>query len=531
MPLQNSTALTIFAVVVYISQFFQGSGWLGSLKLALLASAALILFSFVATGLYNISILHPLSKFPGPLLNKLSNLKNAFIVLSGRRSWVEMELHAKYGTIVRTGPNTISINSLAAVGPIYAAANALDKSSAYQIRQGAGRGLFFMQSRVEHNARRRIWADAFSVNAIQGYRPALEKRTTELLECIEERRSADGVIDFLDCARHWAYDVMGDVTFGESYELNLMQHGDKGKLVNIGQRAMIVFEVLGQVPFLADLMQRLPVTKNIRRLYGTTHMVVDLRLKKPVTPKSDIAAHLIAGDDKGNDGLSVDDLRAEAIFAIQAGSDATGAALAVLFFYLLGNRAAYATLRAELDKAAACHDGVLDTHAITELPYLGAVVDEGIRLGAPFGGLPRVVPDEGLVLSLGGSLGSVAIPPGTIVSVPAHTQHVSEEHFWPEPLAFRPERWLPGGLGPGSRANRNAVLAFSFGPFGCLGRAFAVEELRVGVARLMLAYDMELAPSPAFDSERFLKGVKNMRTTVFAHPLLVVATRRKEYAG
>ncbi len=58
----------------------------------------------------------------------------------------------------------------------------------------------------------------------------------------------------------------------------------------------------------------------------------------------------------------------------------------------------------------------------------------------------------------------------------------------------------------------------------CLGKIFATQELHLTVAKLVLAYDMELPKS--FDQQKFLDGVLNMRTTLFDYPLAITATAR-----
>lgn len=110
-----------------------------------------------------------------------------------------------------------------------------------------------------------------------------------------------------------------------------------------------------------------------------------------------------------------------------------------------------------MDEAFPDYDAPLNLEKLTNLPYLNGVVDESLRLGTPFPGLPRVVPEGGSVLD------GVFVPEGTIIGVPAYTQEIHPDNFWPEPEAFKPERWLPGGLGPGSRARRGAIMSFSFG--------------------------------------------------------------------
>lgn len=90
---------------------------------------------------------------------------------------------------------------------------------------------------------------------------------------------------------------------------------------------------------------------------------------------------------------------------------------------------------------------------------MNAVVDESLRLGAPFPGLPRVAPKGGATLD------GTFIPEGTIVGVPAWAQHTTEDNFYPMPEAFRPERWFVEGLGPETRTRRSALMTFSYGVY------------------------------------------------------------------
>lgn len=63
------------------------------------------------------------------------------------------------------------------------------------------------------------------------------------------------------------------------------------------------------------------------------------------------------------------------------------------------------------------------------------------------------------------------------------------------------------------------------GAFSCLGRIFALQELHLTVAKLVLQYDMDIPKD--YDQQKFLDGILNMRTTLFAHPLQITATARK----
>lgn len=101
----------------------------------------------------------------------------------------------------------------------------------------------------------------------------------------------------------------------------------------------------------------------------------------------------------------------------------------------------------------------MDFDNLASLPYLNAVINEGLRLGTPLSGLSRVVPASGMVID------GEFIPGDTIVSVPAFTQQLDPDNFYPEPEKFIPERWMSGGLGPGSKLEPGAVMSFSTGLF------------------------------------------------------------------
>jgi len=52
---------------------------------------------------YRLSPFHPLARFPGPILYKVSTLRLGLLTASGHRSFAIRELHKRYGDFVRTG--------------------------------------------------------------------------------------------------------------------------------------------------------------------------------------------------------------------------------------------------------------------------------------------------------------------------------------------------------------------------------------------------------------------------------------------
>ncbi|EPQ56830.1 hypothetical protein GLOTRDRAFT_39098, partial [Gloeophyllum trabeum ATCC 11539] len=114
------------------------------------------------TVVYRLSPWHPLASFPGPLSHRITDLKLAYMVYTGKRHQRIAELHREYGRIVRTGPSTLSINSHSAVKSIYAVSHCMDKSKAYRPGRLDAGGLFFLTDVKRHNERKRIWSGAFT---------------------------------------------------------------------------------------------------------------------------------------------------------------------------------------------------------------------------------------------------------------------------------------------------------------------------------------------------------------------------------
>lgn len=63
--------------------------------------------------------LSPLRRIPGPFLAALTDVWRLLMVLRGRPQEEQLELHCKYGPVVRLGPNVISFADPQAIIDIY----------------------------------------------------------------------------------------------------------------------------------------------------------------------------------------------------------------------------------------------------------------------------------------------------------------------------------------------------------------------------------------------------------------------------
>ncbi|KAI1113889.1 cytochrome P450 [Nemania sp. NC0429] len=143
--------------------------------------------------------------------------------------------------------------------------------------------------------------------------------------------------------------------------------------------------------------------------------------------------------------------------------------------------------------------GALRT-AIYHLPYLKAVLMEGLRISLAFGTrLSRIAPDRDLLY------GRWRIPAGTPVGMTLVILH-SDENVYPEPRSFNPDRWM----GPDGGAK--SFAPFLRGTRACLGMHLAWAEMNLLMAGLIDRFDFDFqnAKPDDFepDSDQFTIGTK-----------------------
>jgi cytochrome P450 len=183
--------------------------------------------------------------------------------------------------------------------------------------------------------------------------------------------------------------------------------------------------------------------------------------------------------------LSTSRLTDEGLTFLGAGTVTTAQTLSNTMYYVLADPKILSTLQSELaESSAPSASEPTSWSALSQLPYLTAVLTEGLRLSYGVSHrLPRISPDRAL------HLGDHTIPPGTPVSMTQMLLH-DDPTLFPDPLAFRPERWLcdpdadPAALAALARARRFFV-PFSRGTRACLGTNLAWAELYLCLAGLL----------------------------------------------
>ncbi|KAG2488104.1 hypothetical protein HYH03_013254 [Edaphochlamys debaryana] len=252
---------------------------------------------------------------------------------------------------------------------------------------------------------------------------------------------------------------------------------------------------------------------------------------QPATPSA--AASTSAGPAAAvasTTAAEVADLVSVGFSLIAMGHENTSGAAAWALTLLAAHPGSQRRLRAELESelglsGAAVTDGSMAGAvrspyvygALARLPYLGAVVQEALRLFPPVPVLSRQSAGPA-----GARAGGCDVRPGEELLVSPYVLH-RLPGLWDRPHEFRPERFLErasgsgsgngdsgcssegpdsvngriGGGGYGGEATteawrRGPFMAFGSGPRTCIGAAFGLAEVKLLVAHVILRYDMDL---------------------------------------
>ena len=174
-------------------------------------------------------------------------------------------------------------------------------------------------------------------------------------------------------------------------------------------------------------------------------------------------------------GIPQQEVVSECFITIIGGSDTSATAIRAIMMLVMTNPKVYNKLQKEIDdaveKGSISSPVIKDTEA-KELPYLQAVIREGLRLYPPAtGNQPKVVPPEGDYLN------GVFIPGGTIIGINLFPMLRTPDNFGPDSEIFNPDRWIDATPERKKEMEYVAELLWSYGKSKCLGQPIALMEL------------------------------------------------------
>ncbi|KAI1645977.1 cytochrome P450 [Daldinia loculata] len=447
---------------------------------------ALIITLFIA--IYRLYF-HPLSQIPGPLLGRVSSIFMYTVTYMGIEGRVLRHYHQKYNTtVLRISPNGLSISDSSSIHPIYVAGGGFLKDDRYQnFNLGPIVSIFSAVDTSYRDVRAKPVAPLFALSRLRlACQPngVINQSIARFLKRLEDFKAAaiklrGARVDILDLCARLSVDAVSGYLLGEPY-------GGLTEDENLPIEARLNTH-LSINPFIFQIVAFARFSLLPHWLFGIVYAVSMYISSNKEASESIInldryATRLVTQtiNEKSSDsyqarllqvGLHPTEVKEQCKAVIFAGADSTAVMLATIIFHLMKRPDVLHTLQREVK------GGIDDVY---QLPYLRAVVKEGLRLGmANPSRLTRVVPADGL------DVGGFHIPPGTIVGAAASVLHYNPAVF-PDPLSFYPERWLDEGQDSGLRrlGMERSLFMFGIGSRACIGKNLAQQILLQAVKAL-----------------------------------------------
>ncbi|KAF2659438.1 cytochrome P450 [Lophiostoma macrostomum CBS 122681] len=489
-------------------------------QIAILAPIAFIAY-FVGLAIYRVT-LHPLAKYPGPFLWRVSPIPSIISLLRGRISFDYKVWHDQYGPVVRVMPNELSFNTAKAWEDIYGHRVGLPNMDKDPIHVGAveaipGATNLTMAPDAHHARQRRALAHAFSKQALLEQEPILKGYVnlfvTRLREMAHRGEAANMVSWFNFCT----FDIIGDLSFGEPF--GCLNEGEGSESANwvvlvyesikagALEQATRRFATPGSLAqrFLLWCIPSIIRERRYRHLRNSTEKTV--RRMNTKTEHRDFIWYILRQREKKNE-VSDDEVIMNAALFIVAGSETTATELCGLTNYLLRNPEYLKRLKEEI-RGAVKTEADLNMDILGSLPFMNACIEEGLRIFPPVPiGLLRTVPKGG------SKIDGYVVPEHTSVCVASWAAAHASANF-ANPDSFVPQRFLDS---PEHKARyesdvKKAAQPFSLGPRGCIGRNLTYVELRLILGALLWNFDIEFADgAPLWNPKDEFKGLRAYNT-------------------
>lgn len=396
------------------------------------------------------------SSIPGPWLSAITRLWFFVKVRTGSFHLLNVDLHRRYGPIVRVAPGHYSISSLDKT--VYGIGSKFAKGDWYQgwKHPSPDRWTMFPDQDIKRHAEtRKRFQGLYSMSSLLSYESYVDECTDIFLDKFTHFAGTGQTIDLAHWFQCYAFDVMGEITYSERFGF-LDAGEDIQGTIRALDKSMVYSTLVGIYPrlhpFLYALMEKVPGSGAAGRTFLMRFV------QKKVDERN---ATRVGGDGKGRgvyeDGTPQDFLEKLTLAREQnpdkvtpyhifmmglsniiAGSDTTAVSLSSVLYRLIVSPRALSKLRHEIR----AHKQSIDKSRFSfkesqEMPYLQAVIKEALRLH-PATGLPlwRVVPEGGAEVC------GHWFPAGTKVGVNSWVAHYDESVFGDEAAEFRPERWL-----------------------------------------------------------------------------------------
>ncbi|XP_065184283.1 prostaglandin E2 omega-hydroxylase CYP4F21-like [Sycon ciliatum] len=272
---------------------------------------------------------------------------------------------------------------------------------------------------------------------------------------------------------------------------------------------LIVFQRLYKPWLLSNfIFYHLPIGRRFQKLLAETHEFSEQLISERRTllqkcsdkndeenRRRDMLDVLLTARDEEGVGYSDTEVREHVETFLFAGHDTTSSAFQWAIHYLSLNTDVQERCRQEVLAVLEKCSG-LDNFAhenLAELEYLTQTIQEVLRIA-------NIVPYIAKTSKKPTQVDGISFPTGTNFQINIMGVHHSKE-VWSDPDTFNPDRFSPDKVSRSSYA----FIPFSCGPRACLGKHFAMDEMKVVLSMILSKF--RFVPDPLAEKPAWRMGL------------------------
>ncbi|KAJ4397255.1 hypothetical protein N0V93_001479 [Gnomoniopsis smithogilvyi] len=474
-------------------------------KIIVVSLASILLYYITTTTLAWYRLRH----FPGPPLAAISNLWNLYSVVGGDCHHIIQRTQDQYGKVVRVGPNTLAVFDPEIVRRIGSARSSYDRAGWYgSVRfHPEGDSVFSEMNTTRHDKRKAKLIKGFSGKGVLDHEADIDSQIAAFVNYIKGRVQSGKAdkVDFSKIARWFQLDLITLIGMGEVWG-DLDDETDHFDFLKSMDLATAFIHSIAMMPLLRNIVfsrlflhlaaPRATDKSGMGSSIGMMRSIVKARINGQSESKEG-RPHGGMLDEWIKDGLSADECEWDLAILMPAGTETSITSIRGTLLYILSSPSTYQKLKQEIS------DGIKEgriSKPITydeakELPYLQAVISEGMRMVPPvINGFAKRVPPGG------DTIHEKFVPEGTEIQVNYISMMKSTETFGADAAIFRPERFLECDAATKAHRLKTVELCFGYGRWLCLGKSIAQIELNKIYVELLREFDFQI-----FDPEQCWK--------------------------
>lgn len=340
---------------------------------------------------------------------------------------------------------------------------------------------------TRHGALRRSVANAFTPTAVLDYEKWIDATIEELLITVSKKKT----FDLSSMTLWYTMDAAGRFAFGEPLGC-LQVEGDVGDSIQLVRDRFNHWGWWSSLPQLEKLLYRNPIS--IRQSRTPSRMAAKALAKlkertgesKDNTGYTDLLQRFLEAS-KDHPQLDTPGIIGMLMSTISGAGDTTASTVVAVIFNLMKNPESLKKLEDELLQANL--PAIPEFAQVSKLPYLNAVVKEGMRLFTV-----STWPMERLVPAGGVTIVGMFFPEGTTVGCLPLAVHHNSKVFGEDAHIYRPERWLTSDREQ-LRQMEAAHMGFSRGRRNCMGQNIAVLQMKKVIPALLMKFKVGLSKS------------------------------------